>query len=94
MKKIFCFLNGANALGVQVCAITEEDGELIASHCCSSEYYAKHDIGIESDWKHEKYKDKYPEGYELIWIDVKEKELPSEFLTAVEKGNKISDEME
>jgi hypothetical protein len=85
MSKIFCFINGGNSLGVQVCALSE-DGNGLAGHLSSNEGWAKHDIGINSDWKHEKYKEKYPDGYELIWIDMKG-ELPEDFKQALEIAN-------
>ncbi len=46
-----------------------EDGQGLASHLSSNIDYSKHDMGLTSDWKHEVYKEVYPEGYELIWID-------------------------
>jgi hypothetical protein len=68
-KKIYCFINGGfGRLGGSVAALAE-DGEGIAGHFSSNESWAKHDIGINSTWKHEIYQKKYPEGYELIWID-------------------------
>jgi hypothetical protein len=35
----------------------------------SSDGFAHHDIGLTSDWKHDKYKERYPDGYELVWVD-------------------------
>jgi hypothetical protein len=46
-----------------------EDGHGLCSHFSSHEAWSKHDLGLNSDWKHEIYEKKYPEGYELIWID-------------------------
>lgn len=86
MGKIFCFINSENSFGVQVCALSE-DGDSLAGHVSSSESYAKHDIGINSDWKHEKYKERYPEGYELVWVDTSSNELPEDFKLAVEIAN-------
>lgn len=45
-----------------------EDGQYCGSHLSSNESYSKHDMGITSDWKHEIYAAKFPDGYELIWL--------------------------
>lgn len=44
-----------------------EDGRLLATHVSSCIDWAKHDIGLTSDWKHDIYRSEFPEGYELIW---------------------------
>ncbi len=51
------------------CTVTAvaEDGTVLAGHYSSSEWWARHDIGIGSEWKHDKYKAHYPDGYELVW---------------------------
>ena len=67
-NKIYCFVNTINSMGYIVIAVAE-DGKALAGHCSSNVGWAKHDIGIDSNWKHEKYKEKYPEGYELIWLE-------------------------
>jgi hypothetical protein len=46
-----------------------EDGTGICRHLSSSLEFAKHDMGLTSDWKHEHYKKYYPDGYELEWVD-------------------------
>lgn len=68
-KKIYCFINGGNGTDwFEVVAICE-DGHVIGNHISSSESWAMHDIGITSFWKHEKYKEHCPDGYELIWVE-------------------------
>lgn len=89
MKKIFCFINAANSLGYIPVAISE-DGEVLAEHCSSSEGYAKHDIGIGSTIKHELYKKKYPEGYELVWLDRDQLEINADFRKACELNAKMA----
>lgn len=69
MKKIYCFVNGGRNTEFQHVIALCEDGHCLAAHLSSHEHWAKHDIGINSDWKHDKYKEHCPEGYELIWID-------------------------
>ena len=84
MKKIFCFVNGGfGRMGGEVAAVAE-DGEHLASHFSSNEGWAKHDIGINSDWKHDKYKAKYPDGYELVWLSPEETDTNVNFLRAIE----------
>lgn len=56
---------GGDVLG---CALSE-DGTGIAEHLSSSVTFAKHDMGLTSDWKHEYYREHAPDGYELVWID-------------------------
>lgn len=89
MKKIFCFINAVNSLGYIPVAIAE-DGEVLAEHCSSSEGYAKHDIGIGSTIKHERYKKKYPEGYELVWLDRDQLETNADFRKACELNAKMA----
>ena len=67
-KKIFCFINGGNVEMYHVDALSE-DGHFVSGHLSSSIGWAKHDIGIDSSWKHDIYKQYYPEGFELVWVD-------------------------
>jgi len=67
--KIFCWVNAGKGTDWQVVMAMAEDGTCLASHVSSSESFAKHDIGITSDWKHETYKKHCPDGYELVWVD-------------------------
>lgn len=46
-----------------------EDGTGLCSHLSSSVAFAKHDMGLTSDWKHDFYREQYPDGFELVWID-------------------------
>lgn len=83
---IFCFLNGGGRLGVNVEALAE-DGDHLAGHFSSDEGWAKHDIGIGSEWKHDRYKAKYPDGYELVWVENFDHEgLQKAFKLNQEKG--------
>jgi hypothetical protein len=69
MSKIFCFVNSQPMPDwLNVVAISE-DGDCLAGHVSSNASWAKHDIGVTSNWKHEHYKEKYPDGYEVIWVD-------------------------
>lgn len=87
VKKIFCFIqSGSGTDFINVMAICE-DGHVLANHLSSSKLWAMHDIGINSDWKHEKYKEHCPDGYEVVWLeadDIKEqmKNKDGEFYSA------------
>lgn len=68
--KIFCWVNAGRGTDFQVVLAMAEDGTVLASHCSSSEGWAKHDIGMgDSTWKHDAYRARYPDGFELVWID-------------------------
>jgi hypothetical protein len=69
MKKIFCFVNSGKGSDMQVVIALCEDGHCLANHLSSNEGWARHDIGITSDWKHENYKEHCPDGYELVWVE-------------------------
>jgi hypothetical protein len=86
LPKIFCFIQAVNQFGYIVMAIAE-DGEVLAEHCSSSEGYAKHDIGVNSNWKHDEYKKKYPHGYELEWLNTDQLGTHAGFQKAVELNN-------
>lgn len=51
------------------CVAVADDGEELASHISSSETWAKHDLGVTSDRKHDLYRAKYPDGFEVRWVD-------------------------
>ena len=73
MNKIYCFNNGGSARFLSTIAMAE-DGNCLAQHCCSDEYYMAHDLGITSDWEHENYNAHYGEGnWELEWVDQPDK---------------------
>ena len=70
MNKIYIIAYKSNAFGPGYsCYALAEDGTGICGHFSSTIGFAKHDMGITSDWKHEHYKKHYPDGYELIWVD-------------------------
>jgi hypothetical protein len=68
--KIYAFINGiVPGLGDVLPVALAEDGTPLASHCSSSIHWARHDIGVTSDWKHEIYEKHYPNGFDVEWID-------------------------
>lgn len=68
LPKIYCFINGGAAWFLHVVAVAADDGTLVASHISSHEAWAQHDIGVTSEWKHDAYKARYPDGYEIEWV--------------------------
>ncbi|MHB0764702.1 hypothetical protein ACYCFC_10070 [Stutzerimonas sp. NM35] len=69
MNKIFCFINGG-APGLYSAVAVAEDGTCLAGHASSSDGWARHDLGIGSNWKHEHYDAHYGVGnWELEWVD-------------------------
>lgn len=84
MTKIYCFVNSGKGTDWQAVMAMAEDGKVVGNHISSSKGWAKHDIGITSDWKHDDYQKNYPEGYELIWLD--NPETSEELKLAYEKN--------
>lgn len=67
--KIYCFNDGGSPGWLHAVALAD-DGHCLAHHICSHEGYMKHDLGIESSWKHEFYNEHFGEGnWELEWVD-------------------------
>jgi hypothetical protein len=46
-----------------------EDGTGLGGHLSSSVAFARHDMGLTSDWKHNIYAAHYPSGYRLEWVE-------------------------
>lgn len=67
--QIFCWVNSGADTTSQVVMAMAEDGVVLANHLSSSSEWAMHDIGYNSDWKHDLYRQHYPHGYVLVWVD-------------------------
>jgi len=68
--KIYCFNNSVGKTDWNHVLAVADDGHCLAGHICSHEYYFKHDIGITSNWQHDKYNKHFGEGnWELVWLD-------------------------
>lgn len=59
-----------------------EDGNVLCSHLSSSQGFCRHDMGLTSNWKHNYYKEHYPDGYELV--DLTDKKSREELLAVPE----------
>lgn len=68
-----------------------EDGECIACHFSSGVNWSKHDMGLTSDWKHDTYDKKYPDGYELEWIDNADLDTHAGYLEAYRLNQHVGD---
>lgn len=62
-------VNGSTPCGDVIGYALAEDGKGLAMHLSSNVGFAKHDLGLTSDWKHSYYDKHYPDGYDLEWID-------------------------
>jgi hypothetical protein len=65
--KIYAFINGGSS-GFYFATAISKDG-VLASHASSNRTWAMHDIGVNSDWKHKIYNERYPDGWEIEWVD-------------------------
>lgn len=71
--KIFVFCNGCSPEWHPHCAIAE-DGAVLAQHLCSHHGWALHDMGVREDgWKRDLYAAHYPDGFEVVYVEVKSK---------------------
>ena len=68
MDKIFIYACAPKDGGFVISYAIDKNQETLAIHMSSSLEWAKHDMGIGSDWKHDVYKEKYPNGYDLVWL--------------------------
>lgn len=67
--KIFGFHNGPPS-GDAVAYAIAENGEVVASHFCSHEAWARHDLGMDGhcDWKHDAYNKRFPDGWDVEFV--------------------------
>jgi len=72
--KIFCFSNVVGGGDGPALAIAE-DGTVLGSHWCSSEFYVPGDLGVTPGSRpdrHETYAKHYPDGYEMEFVRVRD----------------------
>ena len=100
MKKprIYAFSNVVGGGDGIACAMAE-DGTILGSHWCSSEYYVPNDLGVNEGSRpdrHEDYKKHYPNGYKMEFVpasDVKTHEgLQRAFKLNREQGERAKAE--
>ncbi|TXH52572.1 MAG: hypothetical protein E6Q97_15625 [Desulfurellales bacterium] len=84
--KIYVFVNSGfrtNNLSVYAMA---EDGEILAGHVCSHVGFIPGDMGLNSNNKHEFYMGKYPDGFELKYLNELEAMTDPGFREAIKKN--------
>jgi len=67
---IFGWNNGGEP-GWYIACLLSEDGAGLGSHCCSSEGYMPHDLGIlkgSRPDRHEHFRAHYPDGYRMDFV--------------------------
>lgn len=67
---IYGFNNGGKA-GLLLATLVAEDGTALGSHCCSHEFYMRHDLGIADGSRpdrHETFQKHYPDGYRMDFV--------------------------
>jgi hypothetical protein len=62
-----------------------DDGLIVACHISKSIELAKADMGIGTEAQHDLYREHFPNGYELVWIDSKDLDNHTEFQEAFAK---------
>lgn len=68
--KIYCFSNVKGG-GDGIAYAMAEDGTVLGSHWCSSEFYVPYDLGVVDGYssdRHEHYAEHYPDGYEMEFV--------------------------
>jgi hypothetical protein len=71
LPKIYVFCNGCSPAWHNFVAIAE-DGTGLAGHVCSAHGYAAHDMGVnENGWKRDIYAAHYPDGFEVVYVEVR-----------------------
>jgi len=86
---IYGFNNGGSA-GWLSAVLLAADGECLGSHCCSSEAYMPHDLGIiegTREDRHETFREHYPDGYRMEFVSSDELEGHKEFNAAIAMAN-------
>lgn len=67
--KIRIFVASNWGSDLSMCAVAE-DGDEIANHISSNTAWGRLDMGLDGgSRKHDLYAKKYPDGYELVWVD-------------------------
>jgi hypothetical protein len=69
--KIYVFPARPDPKGDCAYLAVAEDGDDLASHVSSSPSWGKRDMGVAEGCtnNHDKYCEKYPDGYDLVWVD-------------------------
>lgn len=84
--KIFCWVNSGVGTDWQVGMAIAEDGTVLASHVSSHRGFYLHDMGLTSDWKHDRYSAHYPNGFALVDVPDSEVMTHPGLMAAIEQN--------
>ena len=82
---IYGFNNGGYP-GWYSAVLLAEDGAWLGGHCCSSEAYMHHDLGLLEDTRpdrHETFREHYPHGYRMEWVPTDQLKTHEKFNNAI-----------
>jgi hypothetical protein len=92
---IYGFNNGGSPGWYSAVAIAE-DGHCLGGHCCSSEAYMPHDLGVLEGTRidrHERdYQKHYPDGYRMEFVSSDDMDGHAGLRTALERNKALPDE--
>lgn len=86
LPTIYGFNNGGGRGFYHACLIAE-DGTSLGEHCCSSEGYMPHDLGVlegSRPDRHETFRSHYPDGYRMVFVPYAEVDHTPGLLAAFE----------
>lgn len=93
---IYGFNNGGSSGWMQGCLLAE-DGTQLGGHCCSSEGYMPHDLGVlegSRPDRHETFQKHYPDGYRMECVGYKAIDGHEKLVQAIKLANAKGDEAE
>lgn len=96
MNKIYCFQNVVGG-GEGVAYAMADDGEVLGTHFCSSEFYVPQDLGVREGCRldrHETYAKHFPNGYEMEFVRAKDVETHLGLKEAFRLNQLLSEESE
>jgi len=67
--KIYAFINNGEGTDMLSLAALAEDGHFLAYHMSSNDVWARLDMGLGTNNKHDLYHAHFPGGYILEWVE-------------------------
>lgn len=70
--------------------LVAEDGTLLGGHCCSSEAYMPHDLGVLEGARpdrHADFRKHYPDGYRMEFVGIASVDTHEKLIKAIEIAN-------
>ena len=96
LPKIYCFMSSMSDIGGIAYAIAE-DGNVLGSHFCGGEWFVEQDLGVTKDTrpdKHETYKKHYPNGYEMVFVQMEDIEAHKGLQNAFKLNQELAKQAE